>query len=71
MHHKAVKVNDNTILITGGRSSPFNPNKNLYTLFLDSSQAIWKVPKVQLGSDIIEPRWRHSATAIEYNGNTC
>lgn len=79
MHHKAVLLCNQRVLVTGGRSSPHKPSDGLYTLSITASTGEWKKVRISDNSDEMEPRWRHSATVIQYNGkhfiiptrNTC
>lgn len=63
MHHKAVLLQDNSILVVGGRKSPQKPNCKLYTLQLNTGE--WRIKEPHESSDVMEPRWRHSVANLK------
>lgn len=73
MHHKAVILSEDNILIVGGRRSPLAPNNVLYLLKLMAGFGEWEVVKLHESSVEMGPRWRHSATKYRLHGElkTC
>lgn len=68
MHHRAILLSEDSILVVGGRRSPVTPNSVLYTLSVAGSCGVWKIIKPHDSSDEVEPRWRHSATRFKFHG---
>lgn len=68
VHHKAVLIEDNVVLVIGGRTSPLNPNNMLSLIKIIGCVAKWHNIVIHEESDFMEPRWRHSATVFTHNG---
>lgn len=59
---------DDSVLVIGGRNSPHKPCGKVYSLTLSEDQGEWHEVQLHHMSDYMVPRWRHSATTIEYAG---
>lgn len=67
MHHKAVLLRENCIVVVGGRRSPFKPSGSLFMLNIAANLGEWKLIEPHKSAQI-EPRWRHSATRCKLDG---
>lgn len=65
IHHRAVLLRENYILVVGGRRSPFSPNNVLYTLNVMGDCGEWKIMECD---GEMKPRWRHSAARYKLHG---
>ncbi len=70
MYHSCTLLQDNSIVVIGGRNSPLQANKHVYKLKFFEKVGEWEIIRPHKLSDRIEPRWRHSATAIEFLGKS-
>ena len=68
MHHRTVLLRENSILLVGGRKSPFSPNNVLYVLNVMADCGEWKIMEPDDTSAEMKPRWRHSATKYKLHG---
>lgn len=69
MHHKAVLLSDNRLLICGGRMSPTKASSSFYLLtFPGDNKAEFKEINLNPNSVQLVPRWRHSLNALSIEG---
>lgn len=61
IHHTTVALDNNTVLLYGGRLSPASANGCCYVLRVGDDSGEWEAVVISASP---EPRWRHTATCI-------